>query len=87
MEWKDATSYSRDERGKDQRVPATYEAKAGPIRLCITCSHIYYKGQWVGHAFPIFKDRLLEAKTQQDAQSELVLAVKEWVAAVASAVA
>ncbi len=84
MEWTDATSYSRDDR---ERVPTTFEAKAGPIRLCITCGHIYHKGEWIGHAFPIFKDKTLKASTQSEAQEELILAVREWVAAAASAVA
>lgn len=83
-DWKDCTAYRRDDK---ERVPTTFEAKAGPIRLCVTLSHIYYSGHWVGHAFPIFKDRALQATTREKAQVELIGLVKEWVDSASAGIA
>lgn len=83
-EWKDCTSYSR---GDTKRIPTTFEAKAGPVRLCVTSGHIYYRGQWVGHAFPLFQDRLLKASTRDEAQAELVGLVKGWIDSASAAIA
>lgn len=50
MEWKDTTSYQRDE--PIPRVPRAWSAKAGVFRIVITKGHIYHPGEWVMHVFP-----------------------------------
>ena len=47
-EWKDATSYSRNDR---ERVPRTFDVTAGPVRLVVTCGHIACPGEWVMHGY------------------------------------
>jgi hypothetical protein len=49
MDWKDTTSYSRNET---ERVPTTWSAECGRFRLVITRSHIHYKGRWIFHLHP-----------------------------------
>ncbi len=45
MEWEDATSYSRGQRGK---VPQTaWEAEIDGARIWVSCGHLYFPGRWV----------------------------------------
>jgi hypothetical protein len=44
MEWKDITSYSRND---EERRPTTWELKQGRLRIVVTCSHVEYRGKWV----------------------------------------
>ncbi len=73
--WVDSTTYSRDRAGQ---VATSFSAQCGPIRLDVTCGHIHYPGEWIGHAYPLFKERILSAKTREEAQDELVMAVRNW---------
>lgn len=41
--WKDETSYSRDE---EDRIPRTFVARVGPIRLAITRKHGLDPTEW-----------------------------------------
>lgn len=75
QQWKDVTSYSR---GCTERTPTSFQYKCGEIRLDVTCGHIHYRGQWIGHAYPLFKERVLSAKTREEAQEELVAIVRKW---------
>lgn len=76
MNWKDATSYSRDDK---ERLPTTFAATSGPLKLVVTSGHIYYPGRWVGHCQPLFEAKLLDATTLEEAQDEVVRLVREWV--------
>lgn len=68
--WKDITSYSQ---GEKERVPTTYEAVAGTLRIVITNGHIYHKGEWVAHIRPFGIDtKPLKAKTLDDAKAEAI---------------
>ncbi len=73
--WTDSTTYSRDCTGQ---VATSFSAKCGQVRLTVTCGHVYYPGQWIGHALPLFKERVLSAKTREEAQEELVILVRHW---------
>lgn len=46
MEWKDITSYSRDDK---ERKPTGFGIEEGPLRISITCGHIYHRPNWVMH--------------------------------------
>lgn len=45
LQWKDATSYSRGERGTVP--PRTYATTVAGEGVAVTCGHIYYPGQWI----------------------------------------
>lgn len=45
IEWKDATSYSRGERGS--KPPTAWEATIEGARIFVMCGHISHKGEWV----------------------------------------
>jgi hypothetical protein len=47
-EWKDVTSYSRDDR---ERVPNAFAAQSGPVRLVVTCKHRDCPGEWIMHGY------------------------------------
>ena len=44
--WKDATSYSRDQK---ERIPTAFSTKVGGIEIYITHSHVMYKPEWIFH--------------------------------------
>lgn len=48
--WKDITSYSQ---GCKERIPTTYEDKAGLIRIVVTCGHRDYRPEWVMHCYQL----------------------------------
>lgn len=75
MEWKDTTSYLREDK---MRIPTTWTATPHPdLRITVICSHIDYKGQWVMHCapwyntFPLGKD-ITSTKQAQNRALELV---------------
>lgn len=45
VEWKDATSYGKGERGK--KLPTSWETEIGGLRIWISKGHIYYPDDWV----------------------------------------
>lgn len=83
MEWKDTTSYSR---GQVDRTPTAFTAQCGPIRLVVTSSHIHYPGKWVAHGFPLFENKVLDAKTCEEAQAEAVQMALDWLSAAKTAI-
>lgn len=50
IKWRDTTTYSRDDK---ERNPTMYSIKYGHLDICITCGHIYHRGEWVLHCFSI----------------------------------
>lgn len=42
--WKDATSYSRDQK---VRKPTAWDTRIGKLRIYITNGHIYYRPKWI----------------------------------------
>jgi hypothetical protein len=66
--WKDATSYSQNDK---EKKPVTFEAEHGPLRVTVTCGHIYYPGKWIMHCFSLnMKEVELKAKSREQAQQE-----------------
>lgn len=59
-EWKDVTSYSRDDK---EKTPTTYESKFGDLRLVITCSHIHDRGNWRVICRPFF-ERFIDKRVE-----------------------
>lgn len=51
MKWKDCTSYSK---GNKEKIPSSFEAHAGPLRIFIVSEHIYSLGEWVLSTYPTF---------------------------------
>lgn len=69
-QWKDCTTY--DQRDTE-RKPTTYAVQHGPLRIVVTCGHIYYRPNWVMHCFNIGIDtKPLKAKTLTDAKVESI---------------
>lgn len=66
MEWKDITSHSRDDK---ERIPNTWDTKAGNLRITITRGHIYHRGSpepWVVHCRPWFDTHPLKGIKADD---------------------
>jgi hypothetical protein len=82
IEWKDETSYSR---GENPRVPKTFVARCGPLKLVVTCGHIHSPGRWVAHCHPIFDTKTIDATSREEAQAEVVRLAREWLSAAAAA--
>ena len=78
MKWMDTTTYSR---GQTTRVPTAFSAVCGPVRMVVTCGHINYPGQWIGHTLPVFESVPLAATSREDAQAELFVRTRRWLAA------
>ena len=77
--WKDITSYGRSDK---ERKPTTFEAKAGALRIVITCGHIHYRPQWVMHcpALAIDTHELTKNATKEQAEAEALEIVFERLA-------
>jgi len=75
LKWKDTTSY---QRGDTERKPTTFGVNTRRLRLYVTCDHIYFKGKWVGGAFPLFETVELKATTREDSQEEVERMAKAW---------
>ncbi len=48
VQWKDSTSYSRDEK---EKIPTSFSCSIGDNNITITCGHIHYRPEWVFHCF------------------------------------
>jgi hypothetical protein len=66
--WRDCTTYRQ---GDKERIPHSFEAVSGSLRISITDNHIYYRGQWVMHCPTLtIKTKPLKAKTRDQACRE-----------------
>lgn len=54
MQWKDNTSYTRGE----ERIPRTWEATHGPVRLVVLQKHRHNPGYWTMHGYGLGIDTL-----------------------------
>ena len=55
-EWVDCTGYSRGQ----ERIPTSWRRDmGGGLVIVVTCSHIYYKGEWIMHCEPWFNTKQL----------------------------
>lgn len=45
MEWKDATTYSKGQRGTKE--PTAWEVGSGHINVWVSKGHIHHPGEWV----------------------------------------
>lgn len=77
--WKDVTSYGRDDK---ERKPTTFEAKAGALRIVVTCGHVMYRPKWVMHCYSLAIDThpLDKSETQEQAEAEAMEIVLERLA-------
>lgn len=70
VEWKDITTYSRDDK---ERLPTSYAMEVGSLRITITCGHIYYRPAWVMHCVPLAIDsKQLYAKDLEEAKQKAI---------------
>jgi hypothetical protein len=78
-EWKDVTSYSRNDK---ERTPTTFEVKEGPLRIVITCGHIYHRPEWVMHCHAVAIDGhpLKKGATKEQAETEALQIVAKHLA-------
>lgn len=86
MQWKDATSYSRD----GPRIATAWALKpCADLRISVTCGHIYYPGKWVMHCEPWFDTHPLgdDIVHASQAQEKALALVREKVAKIAAALA
>ena len=78
-QWKDATSYSRGERG--QTEPRSWEIRMGHeyvVNVTVTRHIDYGNDAWLMLCFPLFpKGKLLESKDLADAKVEALTIVEE----------
>lgn len=84
--WKDVTSYSRDDK---ERKPTTFEARAGALRIVVTCGHVRYRPKWVMHCFALAIDTypLDKSETQEQAEADAMVIVSERLADLAACAA
>lgn len=47
MNWKDATTYTRQQPGKPAQQQTAWELNTGHVRIWISNAHRYYPGEWV----------------------------------------
>lgn len=78
LKWKDATSYSRNDK---ERKPTAYETVIGDVRVYITCGHIHYRPEWVFscHALGFDTKHLPKAKSKEDAAEQAMKYCREKV--------
>jgi len=69
----DCTSYSRDDKN---RIPTTFETKAGEIRIVITNGHRDYRPDWVFRCYNLGFDATMipKCKSKEDAA---IFAIKQ----------
>lgn len=72
-EWKDVTSYSRDDR---DRIPTSYAKSIGGLRLTITCGHIDDRGNWRVTCRPFFEKFLNKRVENYTAEQVQEIALK-----------
>jgi len=76
MNWKDVTTYSRDDKDK---CPHWWRAEIDHFHLSVGDRHIYYpKGDtWLLNCSPWYNAYPLKAKSFEDAKAEAISLVKE----------
>lgn len=74
-QWKDCTGYSQGDR---DRIPTSWQIIVGPLRVTVTCGHIYYKGKWIMHCDPFFREKPLgdDINGARDAQNRALAMVR-----------
>ena len=82
MIWKDTTSYSRNDK---TRQPTTYAARAGDLHITVTCGHIYYRGVWIMHCEPFYREHILGVDTLEQAQAKAIELIRVKIDKVARA--
>lgn len=77
--WKDVTTYGRYDK---ERKPTTFEAKAGALRIVVTCGHVMYRPKWVMHCYALAIDTrpLDKSATKEQAEAEAMEIVSERLA-------
>lgn len=77
--WKDVTTYGRYDK---ERKPTTFEAKAGALRIIVTCGHVMYRPKWVMHCYALAIDTrpLDKSATKEQAEAEAMEIVSERLA-------
>jgi hypothetical protein len=73
VEWKDTTTYSRDDK---DRIPTVFSCSIAELRINIVAGHIYYPDQWVFNCRNLGFDEI-ELKGITDAQEAAEAAVKK----------
>ena len=72
--WKDVTSYSRDDK---ERRPTIFELRLGEyFRVVICYSHIYYKNEWICSFYGAFEHAQLKMKKYEDLPKAKLAALK-----------
>jgi hypothetical protein len=74
MDWKDVTSYSRNDTA---RKTTSTEATAGDLRIVVH-RWIHDPGKWFLTAHPVIDQRELKADALEDAQTEGLALVRAW---------
>jgi hypothetical protein len=73
MNWKDTTSYSRDDKDK---VPSCWTTETRKIRISVLNGHRFYPGQWVMHCYDLnIRERIIGNMTdmnEDDAKSKSI---------------
>ncbi len=79
MNWKDTTSYSRDDKA---RKPTSWTTEIGGLRIVVTSGHIRYPEKWVMHCYEAGMDTVpVDAVSAETAQRMAVEMVREKVEA------
>lgn len=80
LQWKDETGYSRGA----ERKPTTWVANINKdIRLSVTCSHLYHKGEWIMHCRPWYDTHpigLAKDASAKEAQNAALAIVRKKIA-------
>jgi hypothetical protein len=87
-EWKDQTSYSRDDK---ERIPSSWVLKlTRDVHICVVRSHIYDRENWVMHCKPWFDTFSLNlpstVENRDEAMSRAVALVREKIDEVTSVI-
>ena len=87
MEWKDQTSYSRDDK---ERIPSVWVLQlTREVRVSVVRSHIYDRENWVLHCQPWFDTFSLRlpstVENRDEAMSRATALVLEKINALANA--
>lgn len=83
LEWRDTSSYSRDDKNK---VPDCFTTDPGDLSITVLSGHIYHKGEWIMHCHALgFSEYVLGVKTFEEAAEKALLICKKkvdlWAAA------
>ena len=75
MSFKDVTSYRRNE----EKIPGSFEARIGRLRVVITNRHIHFPGKWICHVHPLLDCVELKATTVDEAKPEALQVAQDLV--------